>query len=635
MATGQSTAVTKDDVYVSAYDIRGETIAYSTVILPSGDAPANDGGLADVTGKTLDSLVYPQSFNVADLNGFKLLDYTSTLHIQRNGKELPLSFMMAGRPLRLHIPTLSLSPDGKWLITVAPVHELPSHWEQYEPLFQSEVFSLKPGNTHALADDNLFQASQYVVVDLRSGIVSPLVDAPAGRVLAWGAPTKAFWFADSRRAVLSNTFLPLDVIGNAGERLRRRQAPAVAMIDIATRHVQPVAYIAQSRLQDRAQYRVSDISWEEAREQVRLRYTGSTGDDGGAPPPTKYRLTSGRPVRVPGPIHELLSVTQDLNHPPVLSGQVSDNVPPRVVWNPNPQLDSVSVGPVSVYRWQDRDGNWWSGLLALPPDYDPQRRYPLVIQTHGYNAVRFFADGMFTTGSGGRALVAKGMIVLQMDAPQMYLWTPKAGQFATAGFESAIEHLVERGLVDRSRVGVIGFSYTCSQVLYAITHRPELFAAASITDGVDNGYMQYLIGTDAGDFLQEQFERENGGRPFGDGLLAWLQNAPVFNLGRVQTPLLISALGRGQLLQQWENYAGLRRLGKPVDMVWFQAGNTPHVLVQPVHRYMSQQLAVDWFAYWLKGEKAPDTSKAPQYARWQHLSAGPDSSAARSTGVSG
>jgi len=86
-----------------------------------------------------------------------------------------------------------------------------------------------------------------------------------------------------------------------------------------------------------------------------------------------------------------------------------------------------------------------------------------------------------------------------------------------------------------------------------------------------------------------------------------------------RTPLLISALERGQLLEQWENYSCLRKLNKPVDMVWLRKENAPHILVQPAQRFLSQQMTVDWFGFWLKGFEEPDPEKTAQYRRWREL----------------
>ena len=207
-----------------------------------------------------------------------------------------------------------------------------------------------------------------------------------------------------------------------------------------------------------------------------------------------------------------------------------------------------------------------------------------------------------------------------MDQPDpKTLKTPENGSTALLGFESAVDDLSAAGMVDPLRVGVIGFSFTCFHVLYALTHKPDLFAAASITDGNDLSYLQYSLSTDTQNTFQEVDEQTYGGMPFGKGLFNWTRDAPGFNLDQVRTPLLISALEKGLLLTEWESYSGLRRLGRPVDMLWFRKQDAPHVLVQPRHRYLSEGSAVDWFSFWLKREEDADSAKAEQYRRWRSL----------------
>ena len=589
----------------------------------SSQGPTND--LVDVTGRGMLSLLYPSKNKLEDLDEGALLTYPSTLHIERDGHEIPLSFRFNGKPLKLFLPTVSLSPSGESLVTVAPVSEIPSNWGGYEPWYKEDFLYLKPGNRYALADDNLWKASQFVLVNLRSGVVSSLVDAPAGRGFAFRAPTKAMWLADGRRVILSNTFLPADSASDELENTRRHQAPAVAMVDTSTRKLQPIAYLAEPSPQTKEWYRVSDVSLNEAKNEVKLTYTGS-GDYAGVPLPETYGLKSGEWLKLPEPLakptDELdqavkLSVYEDLNQPPVLKSQLHGDET-SIVWDPNPQLKHLAAAKVSLYQWQDKNGNSWSGLLALPPNFDPTIHYPLVIQTYGYDAKKYFVDGAWTSGYAGRALAAKGIIVLQSDmSPDED--TPTEGPDQLLVFESAIDKLSASGIVDRGRVGIIGFSRTCYHVLYSLIHRPDLFAAASITDGVNMSYVNYLMSTDTKDFVQETFEKVNGGMPSGTSLMNWIQMAPGFNLDKVKAPLLISAFETGQLIEQWEIYSGLRLLKKPVDMIWLRNENAPHILVQPYHRYISQQRAVDWFDFWLNGREDPDPAKAEQYTRWREL----------------
>jgi dipeptidyl aminopeptidase/acylaminoacyl peptidase len=621
VTTRKTKRLTPGDQYVSAYDIRGKTIAYTT-LLDTTEAPGRQGEFVDVTGRSLWALLW-RDRALSDRDEAWLLNIPNILHVVRGGHELSRVFTMDGRPLRLFFPVLSLSPDEQSLVTVAPVHAVPKPWAIYQPWFGYEDLKLTPDNKQAVAEENNWKASQEVRVDLRNGVATSLLEAPAGRSLFFiSAPTKVIWSPDSRHVLLSNTFLPISHTGDPTDSIRSA-APAVAIVDVVTREVQPITYLEQPPRNTAAERHVSDITWDPHTNDIELTYASSP-DNAPIAFHETFRLgpagwarvgtteTSRQEVEV--------SVHQDLDRSPVLAGQLPHAPAAVTVWDPNPQLASIALGKASLYQWHDKDGNPHSGILVLPPGYVPARRYPLVIQTHGYEPTKFFADGRYTTGSGGRALVGKGIVVLQMDQSPKYMYTPKDGPFQAEGFRSAIQQLAAAGVVDPQRVGVIGFSFTVFHVLYAITHQPELFAAASITDGNDLSYWQYLTWTDIPS-AQQFAESVNGGvMPFGrDGLLKWAESAPGFNLDRVQAPLLISCLEKGTLVATWDIYGGLRTLKKPVDLMWLRKEDAPHVLVQPRQRYLSQQEAVDWFDFWLSHHEDSDRRKAEQYARWREL----------------
>ena len=126
--------------------------------------------------------------------------------------------------------------------------------------------------------------------------------------------------------------------------------------------------------------------------------------------------------------------------------------------------------------------------------------------------------------------------------------------------------------------------------------------------------MEYLAG-----FHQRaggDYEGQSGGAPYGQDLQKWLTNAPGFNLDKVHTPIREIAFG-GDILLNWESFVGLKRLGKPVELIWLP--DAAHELVKPMERMTVQQGDVDWFRFWLKGEEDPDPAKAEQYARWREL----------------
>jgi dipeptidyl aminopeptidase/acylaminoacyl peptidase len=227
-------------------------------------------------------------------------------------------------------------------------------------------------------------------------------------------------------------------------------------------------------------------------------------------------------------------------------------------------------------------------------------------------------DGSFPTASAAQPLASKEIVVLQMnDIFHDSLDTPQEPERAMSAYENAIEYLDQRGIVDRSRVGLVGFSRTCLYVKYALTHSSQHFAAAIAADGVDGGYLQYFgYGNGAPDFDSDE-ESVIGAPPFGNGLLLWLKRSPGFLLDKVQTPLQIQALAPISLLGQWEWFLGLKRLGKPVDFIYLPTGT--HMLVKPWDRLVSQEGTLDWFCFWLKGEEDPDPAKKDQYDHWREL----------------
>ncbi len=206
-------------------------------------------------------------------------------------------------------------------------------------------------------------------------------------------------------------------------------------------------------------------------------------------------------------------------------------------------------------------------------------------------------------------------MVLQIGYANSTVVTPREGPANQEGIEAAIDHLDSLGLIDRERVGLIGFSRTCFHVLYTLTHSSYPIRAAAITDGVDFGYLQYLLWGRLG--IDQEYAGINGGPPWGGNFGAWRERAPGFNLDRVTAPLRLEAITTGSVLGEWEPYAGLLLQHKPAELFVIPGGE--HILVKPWERLASQGGNADWFRFWLKNEEDPDPAKREQYARWREL----------------
>jgi dipeptidyl aminopeptidase/acylaminoacyl peptidase len=193
------------------------------------------------------------------------------------------------------------------------------------------------------------------------------------------------------------------------------------------------------------------------------------------------------------------------------------------------------------------------------------------------------------------------------------LGNPDEGPCAVSVYEAAANQLVSEGLVDPERIGIIGFSRTCFYVMETLTTSSLRPKAASITDGVMGGYLEYMIF----DNLGKEYDSMIGARPFGEGLQQWLKRSPGFNLHKVTTPMLVVGEGPISVLGMWQAYAGLRYLRKPVDLIMLNTDE--HVLTNPAVRLASQGGSVDWFRFWLQGYEDTDPAKAKQYNRWREL----------------
>jgi hypothetical protein len=285
----------------------------------------------------------------------------------------------------------------------------------------------------------------------------------------------------------------------------------------------------------------------------------------------------------------------------------------------NPQFANAEFGSAESVSWTATDGHEVRGILYLPPHYQSSVKYPLVIQTHGVNVQRFQIDGPWHSAFAAQMLAGRNIIVLQVghakDASEdfRYFNSTEEAPREMAAYEGAIDYLDGRGMIDRRRVGIIGFSRTVWKVEFALTHSKYAFAAATLADGFDAGYWQYLLYPGA----DTDFARVNGGAPFGRSFSEWLSRSPSFHLDKVQAAVRIEAYGFYSALGSWEWFSGLTHLERPVELVYLPGA--PHLLVKPWERLASQQGNVDWFCFWLKREEDPDPTKSKQYERWRAM----------------
>jgi dipeptidyl aminopeptidase/acylaminoacyl peptidase len=518
-----------------------------------------------------------------------------------------LFFQPHGGPERLivltgKIPTLrqilAISPDGKYVVVATAVAEVPERWKEYSDGELQRIIG------QHLWNGEVSQIVRYQLIDLSSGKSRELLSSPVSA----DRPSEVVWSPDSRSIVITNTFLPLE--GTDGEERKARQSsPFTIEEQIADGNFTKITnQDLLVRNWDSKTNELKFLDWKLARED---RVPGEVFFYKNGAKWEKVARSSSAEVL------PRIMVEEDLNLPPKLFALAPNEKTNVLLFDPNPQFSELRFGRVEEIQWKGSDGHNVKGGLYYPVDYEPGKRYPLVIQTHGWVSHTFWIDGAFTTAFAAQALAGKNIMVLQADITYTDMDVPGEVTREVSAFEEAIDYLDKRGFIEPNKVGLIGFSRTCLYVKYALTHSKYNFAAASVTDGVDGGYFPYLANLNVGPNTAQGYEGLNGGVPFGDGLKSWIALSPAFRVDKVRTPLLITALYPASILTEWEWFAALYRLNKPVEMVIIQDGT--HVLEKPWDRMVSQQGNVDWFCFWLKGEEDPDPAKAEQYTRWREL----------------
>jgi len=611
---------------VNRFDVAGDTIAYTAARI---DAPPPTPGTLinrdafDATGYRSFEILFPGRVRSFEVKTFTMFTLRVGQH-PSSPRRVP-RYSIRDNTLFQYLFPFRISPDGRWLVSVEPVVDaIPPFWEGFDPTPLFEHRRLRVDDPDLTRPDNVLRSRRYTLTDLRTGTATVLVDAPSAEFLGYvEEENRAVWSVDGTRVLLTNLYFPPDS-SKTGKVVLHPKPCAVASIDLPSLHrrclyfdgaatpwiAEHVADVSFGRNRDEA---FVDLKRENGeRKIVAFHLTETWSFDSGNSRSAGGTLLSKAAEH--GNVRVFLK--QDLNERPTLWTSDVLTKTARQLWDPNPQLGHVEFGRASVYRWKDPSGRDWIGGLVKPVGYLPGQRYPLIIQMYIFREHAFLTDGTDPSAFAARHLASDGFVVLQV-LKQPNVLSDQDAQTSLAGYKSAIQRLSDDGLIDSSKVGVVGFSWTCWYVINALVKAPNLFAVATVAEGVDNSYMQYMFGAPSQPNFEAQSNQIRGGSPFGSGLKRWVREAPGFHLDQVQTPVRIEAMGPDSILQEWELYAALYLQHKPVDLIYFPEGT--HIHQKPLERLESQQGNVDWMRFWLQGYEDPDPTKRAQYERWRRL----------------
>jgi hypothetical protein len=518
-------------------------------------------------------------------------------------------------------PGLNLiSPNGKRAIVNVGMQRLPAEWNVYSGPFRDQLRHFE-SNPHGLSSQWI---NQLLVVNLNDGTSRLLWDAPAFDVPR--SVPKIAWSADSRYVLIGPTLLPPNSPDKSGWK-----EDVVAVIDTTSGHYSTLPLGVEDT------QRIKSVNWASPNTVV-IRLADGTLRTFRRPNVVWEESSANRQTdfeaRIATHSRMRVEVRQSMNDPPVLFAVDRRTGAGREIFNPNPDLARrFALGRVEMIEWKNMDGREWTGRLYFPANFEPHRLYPLVIQTHGFAG----RDEYSLSGQSGpdgapmgptwsvflaQPLASRGVAVLQIGGanagPRPYgqaTMVERLEEIVTA-IQMAAEHLVDMGIVDRLRVGLMGHSATGKVVEHTIADSEFPFAAAIASDYADDDYVQAALSNWGRAFA--------GPVPFGRDLEIWLNHSPAFNAEQVRTPLQLeltsSGEGNSTFLWQWEMFSRLKYLHKPVELyVLPDIRHGSHLTQNPRQLLALQNRAMDWWLFWLLNEEDPDLSKAAQYAQWRGL----------------
>jgi dipeptidyl aminopeptidase/acylaminoacyl peptidase len=270
----------------------------------------------------------------------------------------------------------------------------------------------------------------------------------------------------------------------------------------------------------------------------------------------------------------------------------------------NETYENVVFGKTEDWNFENINGVTIEGRIYYPPDFDPDKKYPLIVY---YYAGTSPTDRSFGGRYPKNLFAAQGYVVYNLQPSGAIGWGQdfSAAHVNNWGVTVADEiidgtrlFLDEHSFIDKEKVGCIGASYGGFMTMLLQT-RTDIFAAAISHAGISaissywgEGYWGYLYSSAA----------SANSFPWNNRQL-YIEQSALYNADKINTPLLLlhgdsdTNVPPGESIQL---FAALKLLGKPVELIEIR-GQDHHILDYE-KRIKWQKTIFAWFDKWLKDQ---------------------------------
>lgn len=283
------------------------------------------------------------------------------------------------------------------------------------------------------------------------------------------------------------------------------------------------------------------------------------------------------------------------DRPPEVHAGVLGTRPPPAVTSINAAL-KPGWGKAKSVEW-DNDGFHVQGWLMYPADYDPQKRYPMIVYVHGgpssatlsswgSRATAFSEFGYFVLMPNPRGSFGEGERYAQAIRNQM-------GYGDLDDILAGVDAVEKLAPIDDHRLGMTGWSYGGFMSMFVPT-RTDRFKAVVAGAGISDWQSYY------GENQIDQWMIPFFGASLYDDPDAYAKSSAINFIKHQHTPALIVVGERDEECpapQSFEYWHALKTLGVPTTLVVY--ANQGHHIADPRDKEDVLRRSLDWFGRYL------------------------------------
>jgi dipeptidyl aminopeptidase/acylaminoacyl peptidase len=295
----------------------------------------------------------------------------------------------------------------------------------------------------------------------------------------------------------------------------------------------------------------------------------------------------------------IAGIFRSYSHAPEVALISGQSPTPMLVTSRNATLKPV-WGEAKSITWKNESFEV-QGWLLYPRDFDPSKKYPLVVSVHGgpshialshWPSSHDFASGLagmgyFVLCPNPRGSFGQGEAFTRANVKDF-------GYGDFKDIMAGVDEALRVAPIDSNRLGITGWSYGGYMTMWAVT-QTNRFKAAMAGAGIANWQSYY------GENLIDQWMIPFFGKSVYDDPEIYARSAPITFIKRVKTPTLIlvgDSDGEVPAPQSYEFWHALKTLGVETQLVVYEREG--HLFANPKHQRDVIARTLAWFDAHLK-----------------------------------